>query len=222
MAHPFPMTRLVVILAGVSIASLVENRGFSQQTATTVQLPSLSSVSVSTTVSAPDAGPRLRAERANRGSLRLGGLKSARNSSVQRGPLPQQRAIAQGAAATSIDIQAQIHDFAAEEEKLLGSSKTLAKRPSPVSASNRHERFESVAVIRAKQSASGDDEPNEEKAREYLVKANRLQKAGSLGLAKNYYRLAAKYGTEEQIQLAKNGARSLSSETKFVAKSVSK
>src|SRR5687768_6411093 len=90
---------------------------------TVVQLPTFNFFGISTTVSVPDSGAGY-----------LGGVSSSASRRVERGfPIVGRgrpfgnRAIARSTQAGGVSVRAQIHDFEAMEESLLGQADALAR-----------------------------------------------------------------------------------------------
>ena len=184
----------VLTLGFASLAS-------AQQAPTTVQLPTFSFFTVSTSVSVPDSG----------GSY-LGGLMRGRDSSSTRGlspfPLLANRSMSSERDAGGMSVRAWIHDFRRMDEAVLAdavarresdpaSLKGAALSSSLEKSSPGNEKGQpsllSLADIRRQNELQ--DAAQIEEAKALFAKAEEYAAAGKLGLAKlNYKRAAARSG----------------------------
>lgn len=185
----------VVLLGSAAHAQL--------QQPTTIQLPTFSYFTVSTTVLVPDGG-----------GAYLGGISRSQSGSRERGvplggkmpfasPLFRNRGIASTQAGGGMSVHATIIDHQEIDAAVLEEG--LARRGLPASAlepppvvvarptSNAAAGVSSLAEIRREQAAAdaAQDSAREREAREYFTKATAYDQAGQAGLAKHFYRLAA-------------------------------
>lgn len=187
--YPLAFSPLIVLLSAATVRAQA-----------VVQLPSYSVFGVSTSVSVPD-----------RGSISLGGVGQSSSGSTAFGPAlgPGNRAFGRSTSASSATLHATIHDSDALDRATLARA---ARRPS-LAASGGSRRLSpysrhSVPGLAAAQSTA--DRPPEgslvdarrlhqaaaaDKDREVLdelAHARRAAEQGRLGVAKVYYRVAAR------------------------------
>lgn len=188
-----------------------------QAPATTVQLPTFSVFTVSTTVSVPDGG-----------GVFLGGVNRAADGRVERGVpgVPfRNRSIGSTRSASGMHVSATIIDHKEMDEAILaeaaakrGGAPLVADKPvtlaSDVIAGSRGPGRDSagsgdlsVAEIRRQQAAETGTQSAEGLA--YLAKAEQAAKEGKAGLAKVYYRMAATRLTGNAAKQALDGAKAL-------------
>jgi hypothetical protein len=175
--------------------------------ATTVQLPSYSYFSASSTISVPD-----------RGSVILGGVNRARDSSTTRGfgPLAN-RGRASDRGASTVSVHATIIDLAELDEAVLAEaarrrgaidpsleSVELPSRGLPHAAAPA-----SIATIRASKSQAAETEAQaaSREAAELLAKGQQAEADGKPGVARIYYQQAlrkdsAEVARQAQLRLA--------------------
>jgi len=189
---------------------------------TTLQLPTFSYFTTSTTVSVPDCGGVL-----------MGGIDRARSGSSEfgvpmlgqmpfAGPLFGNRSIGSERSAMSNWVTVQIHDFAAIDEALLGqpsSGRVAGLRPpgGAVAGSGRtlQQRYPgagsswvlapgataakppaaSVAQSRAQRAA--EQATRQDEALNYFQRGRKAEAEGKSGVAKIYYQMAARRATGE-------------------------
>jgi hypothetical protein len=188
--------------------------------ATTVQLPSYSYFSASSTISVPD-----------RGGLILGGVNRARDSSTTRGfgPLAN-RGRTSDRGASTVSVHATIIDLAELDEAVLAEA---ARRRGAAAHSSsdaadalflglpRNAAPASVAATRAEKSQTADDEAAtaEREAEELLAKGQQAEADGKAGVARIYYQQAlrkdsAEVARQAQLRLANLASRSTPDDTR--------
>lgn len=179
--------------------------------ATTVQLPTFSLFTVSTTVSVPDGG-----------GVFLGGVNRAASGRIERGVpgVPfRNRGIGSTRSASGMHVSATIIDHKEMDEAILaeaaarrGGAPLAVEKPTKVASEivagsrgpgrdSASARELSVAEIRRQQAAEVDSQSSEGLA--YLAKAEQAAAQGKTGLAKVYSRMAAsrlKGNTAKEIQ----------------------
>lgn len=164
-----------------------------QQQPVTVQLPTFSFFTVSTTVMVPD-----------RGGIRGASFSHGNYGTVRVGPGCTPRVVGLDFGAAGIGISAHIHDFAEMEKALAAGEKArweatprrdpeVARLDANVRGGNSNLR--SVAAIRREQQAAAESLKREAEA--LLAKARDAQSAGKSGIAKIYFRMAADKGVPE-------------------------
>ncbi|HEV2969150.1 MAG TPA: hypothetical protein VGY55_04110 [Pirellulales bacterium] len=198
------------ILRGVVIGAILTASpaaAFAQvRAATVVQLPTFRFFAVSTTVEVPDSGG------AEFGGFGDGASGRSENGIPGLGFHPFNNA-AGGAArgASNMSVSAEIHDFEAADRQLLGgdfnqrADASLMKLPIMLrSAESQGPREQSALAtdsaggqslgdIRRQQAA--EDSAWQEEATRLFDQASALQAAGKTGVAKIYYRMAARRAT---------------------------
>jgi hypothetical protein len=187
--------------------------------ATTVQLPSYSYFSASSTISVPD-----------RGGLILGGVNRARDSSTTRGfgPLAN-RGRASDRGASTVSVHATIIDLAELDEAVLAEAarRRGAAGPSEESAEllsrglPRADVPGSVDAIRAAklQAAETEAQAASREAAELLAKGQQAEADGKAGVARIYYQQAlrkdsAEVARQAQLRLANLASRSTPDDTR--------
>jgi hypothetical protein len=170
--------------------------------ATTVQLPSYSYFSASSTISVPD-----------RGGVILGGVNRARDSSTTRGfgPLAG-RGRASDRGASTVSVHATIIDLAELDEAVLAEAARRRGATDPTaesaellsSALPRAAAPASVAAIRAAQSqaATAEAEAATREASELLAKGQQAEADGKPGVARIYYKQAMRKNSAEVARQA--------------------
>jgi len=173
----------------------------------TVQLPTLSFFTVSTTVVVPD-----------RGGAALGGVGSSRRRSSSFGsPLipGRNRGFAAGMSIGGMSTHAFVHDFEAMDKALLeqaAAQRRSADGPEIVRDTldpARNRKVGSLAEIRAQQADAEAAEQAEALA--YFEKARRMQEQGKKGVARIYYQMALRRASgklKEQATAALESLRS--------------
>lgn len=176
------------------------------QPGTTVQLPTFSFFTVSTSVSVPD-----------RGSASLGGVNRMSSGSSTYGPFPTNRASGTGASAGGMSVHVTIHDFDAMDTAVLRQAgMTPAQIDSLRLGKTQNESVAgSVADVRRQQIAAFDKQQQE--AADYLRRGQAAEAEGKTNVAKIFYQMAARRASGElkvEIQrhldgaaLARSGAR---------------
>jgi len=152
----------------------------------TVQLPTLSFFTVSTTVVVPD-----------RGAAHLGGVGSATRSATTLGsPLAPRgnRGIAASQSVGGMSVSAFVHDFEAMDRALLEQAARQRKQSSgtplvlPGAPADQARPVASLDAIRRTQENQAAARQSETMA--YLAKAQQLEADGKPGVARIYYRMA--------------------------------
>lgn len=204
-------TWLPLVLLGLGTGSVC-----AQRPATTVQLPTLSSFSVGTTVTVPD-----------RGSAYLGGVKRAYCGRNEFGVpmLPfrpfRNSGIGREVSASGVHVTATIHDFEAMDEFLLsrptsfsqsgqarpplGVAVTPQSSPSPRSSTYGPSWDQPSVAAAARQSAAKAAEARTERfqqrqaragqAEEFFRRGQKMEAAGKTSLAKIFYEMALQRAT---------------------------
>jgi hypothetical protein len=177
---------------------------------TTVQLPTFNYFTVVTTVEVPDSGG---------GSL--GGIGSADSGRIDRGipglgfrPFTNtDSGLARSGGNAS--VQAEIQDLEAMDRALLGdnANPTAGKAPrnsSPLAADSAGSQ--SIAAMRRQQAeeSSAAQAQSQQEAKRLFDQASELQAAGKPGVAKVYYRMAARRATGSLRDRAVAALRELS------------
>ncbi len=182
---------------------------FAQRPGTTVQLPTLSSFSVGTTVTVPD-----------RGSAYLGGISRAATGRTQFGTpmLPlRNSAIGRRMSTSGVRVTATIHDFQAMDEFLLSGRPVSPMRPpsgvatlQPTSPDHRLSWDGSSVVEAARRSAAGLAEARVRRASQQRIRAaeaveffqrgQKAEAAGKPNVAKIFYHTAALRATGQLKQ----------------------
>ena len=184
-----------------------------QQNAVTVQLPTFSFFTVSTTVMVPDGGGARGASfsHGNYGTVRVG-------PGIGRPP----RVVGIDFGAAGIGVSAHIHDFAEMERALAAGEKARWEATPPrdpgvarLDANVRRgsdSSLRSVASIRRQQDAAANALKQEALA--LLAKARDAQGQGKSGVAKIYFQMAADKGVSEirgealaELRKLKDGAK---------------
>jgi hypothetical protein len=179
--------------------------------ATTVQLPTFNTFSVSTTVSVPD-----------RGGASLGGIGRAYSGRNENGvpivgklpflgPITGGRGIGSSTSSSGVSVHATIIDHEELDKAVLAEAAskrgTELPRVQPRKSTDSdvaHKPFESVAAIKARVAA--EDAARQQQADAYLQKAESAETAGRLASARSYYLLAAKHSQGERQQEAQTNA----------------
>ena len=184
-------------LTAVLLTAALAADAAAQQPGSTVQLPTFSRFSGSTTVSVPD-----------RGSVYLGGVNraaSGRNSF--RSPLMPWRpsrnsALGTRRSAANMHVTATIHDFEAMDRYLLSqptSFRPTASRPSvpaqPRRLATRSEPSLSMSVADARARRIQQQQTRRHEAVQFFERGREVEAAGKLGVAKIYYQMAARRAT---------------------------
>ena len=160
--------------------------------AQTIQLPSIHTFSVDTTVVVPDSGTGF-----------IAGGKQARTSSNQFGGLPPGRAIGVDRQAAGMAVTARIHDPEAADVALLKEAQARRARTgaAPTRTTGRglalapdDPGLHSVAELRRGHSAAAPG-GNERATLEFIERARRASSAGKTAIAASYYRSASRQAT---------------------------
>jgi hypothetical protein len=183
---------LIVLSAIVSLwASRATGQG---AVPTTVQVPTFHYFTSTGSVLVPDGG-----------DVVLGDVDGATLGRIEQGipGLPSRpltnSSIGSGVVTGNVSVSAQIHDFEAMDQALLGKTSNDAIHPPLArgeyldSARRDGVSLQSVAVLRAKQAAEDADRDREAAAA--LARGRELQVAGKLGVAKIYFQTATKQST---------------------------
>lgn len=180
------MFRYLVLLSGLLFASAAS--------AQVVQLPSLNTFSVQTSVLVPDSG-----------NAYLGGTNRSSHWMASRGPgwgpLGRNRGRAGGASSSGMSITATIIDNAELDALVLEEARAIRAEKGIVLADETHSRIAvprdspatSVAAIKRELAAA--DATQEAEAEQDLKRAIAYERAGEGALARNYYRVAARKST---------------------------
>jgi hypothetical protein len=179
--------------AALLAAGLVASPALAQNQATTVQLPSFSSFSVSTSVSVPD-----------RGGAFLGGTKTSSNGSTHYGPFPGARASGSNTGASNAWVFVHIHDHEALDAATLAAARgSSPAAPGPGELTSRLKQtapeaapLGGLAAARAKhatQVAAATQYVTEQ-----IARADALAAAGKLDSAEVIYRMALKRADSAQ------------------------
>jgi hypothetical protein len=161
-----------------------------------VQLPTFHFFTVDTTVLVPDGGD------AFLGGINSGGAANQQSGIPGLGGRPfTNSAMATSTAASGASVSAQIHDLDAMDKALLGSDvqgiafhpplalpQQLAAALAPSATDSG--RLQSVAAIRAQR--AGEDAAADRQATADLERGRQLLAAGKTGVAKIYFRTAAR------------------------------
>jgi hypothetical protein len=196
--------RAVLLTSCIALLLAVQAPAFGQaQPATTVQLPTFRFFTVQTSVSVPDGG-----------GAYLGGMKTARDSSLTRGFGPfRNRGIGSDRGAAGMSVHATIIDLKEMDDAILAEA--AAGRPgaaafdpdaaraellsrhvgktftSATTASSDPEPLAgSVAAIRAQNAAAAEARTAE--AAQYFAKAQAAETEGKPAVAKYYYQMVAR------------------------------
>jgi hypothetical protein len=160
-----------------------------------VQLPTFRFFGISTTVSVPDSGGAYLGgnSRSSRGSIHRG-LPGLSKAPVVGRPFGN-RGIAGSTETGGMSVHAQIHDFEAMEQALVGQATEVARHSPPAARFSNHAAAAksdraSVAAIRQQQAARQSAITTE--ARQDYDRARELLAAGKTGVAKIYLQRAAK------------------------------
>lgn len=182
-----------------------------QPVATTVQLPTFNTFSVSTTVSVPD-----------RGGAYLGGIGRAYSGRNENGipivgklpflgPITGGRGIGSSTSSSGVSVHATIIDHEELDKAVLAEAASKRGAESPrvqprksTDSEVAHKPFESVAAIKARVAA--EDAARQEQAEAYIQKAESAETAGRLASARSYYLLAARHSQGERQQEAQSNA----------------
>lgn len=202
----------VTAIFGFAFCGLVTSTSAQQSLpATTVQLPTFSQFTITTTVSVPD-----------RGGAFLGGLNSgASNSSrLGNGPL-QTRSLSSTRAATGVSVSATVIDHEEIDRAILAEaaskqapmdstamkaaaiSKAVAVESRPTSRSTPYSSDTlpgSVAAIRQRNASAADLEVAEVAG--YLAKARQAEAENKPGVAKIFYQMVARRDQGEMKRVA--------------------
>jgi hypothetical protein len=201
-------------LAVLILGSLVVPSGRAQQPlpATTVQLPSYSYFSASSTISVPD-----------RGGVILGGVNRARDSNTTRGFGPfANRGRASDRGASTVSVHATIIDLEELDEAVLAEAARRRGARTPSSAdeadalslgASRHAAPASVAAIRTAQSQAAETEAEAaaREAAELLAKGQQAEADGKPGVARIYYQQVLRKDSAEVARQAQSRLSSLAS-----------
>jgi hypothetical protein len=178
---------MILRAAIIAMAILIS----SSATAQVVQLPSMSTFSVETSVLVPDSG-----------AAYLGGVNRSSHWMSSRGPgwgpLGRNRGTAAGASAGGMMVRATIIDndeldkLVLEEAAAIRAEKGIGPpdHSRPTIAVPRDSAAMSVAAI--KRELAAEDAAAEAEARRDFDKALAYERAGEGALAKNYFRVAAR------------------------------
>jgi hypothetical protein len=194
---------------GWALLAFAASDAFAQRS-TSVQLPTFSFFSASTTVSVPDGG-----------NAYIGGVNRASSGGNQFGsPLGgpfRNSSIGSQAGASSMRVTAQIHDFEAMDEYLLGqpgASRPLGailpqgaaalgmtlrpRRPAPGPIWSPPPAAESplaASLADADARRSSHDATRRDEARDFFERARKAEAEGKSSVAKVYYQMAARRAT---------------------------
>jgi hypothetical protein len=159
--------------------------------AQTIQLPSIHTFSVDTTVVVPDSGTGF-----------IAGGKQARTSSSQFGGLPAGRAIGVDRQGAGMAVTAKIHDPEAADAALLNEAQARRARTDAAPARKTgaglalapdDPGLHSVAELRRRQGAAAPG--NQRETLEFIERARRASTAGKSAIADSYYRSASRQAT---------------------------
>jgi hypothetical protein len=155
---------------------------------TTVQLPTFSFFTVSTTVSVPDQG-----------STSLGGVNSVSNGSTAYGPsFPGNRASGASSSAGGMSVHVTIHDFESMDAETLRQAGMTPAQIDALrlgSAQKDASAPASVADVRRQQLAAVDKKQQE--ATEYYRRGQTAESEGKGNVAKIYFQMAARRASGE-------------------------
>ncbi len=199
--------RIQAMWLAATAFGLIAGEAFGQQAAA-VQLPTISSFSVNTTVSVPD-----------RGSVLLGGVHRAASGRSEFGaPLLPLRNRSFGAerSASGMRVSVFIHDFEAMDEYLLSQPTRFRPRQARLAADRPRDVWQkrlenaragsagplgmSVAELGAQHRR--DEQMREEEARGWFERGQNAEAAGKANVARVYYQIAARRaegGLKDQI-----------------------
>jgi hypothetical protein len=230
------MMRVQAVQLAVIVAALAAPLAASAQT---VQLPTYSFTTVSTTVMVPD-----------RGAAFLGGINRAASGRSEYGvpglPLPgfQNRAIGQERGASNMWVTATIHDFEAMDQALLSTPTVTgfgglpgdmprgltAPRPQfaapaprePVNLAGNWRREAAPAApvhdAAAEEAArAGRQVARSQEAENYFARGQQAEADGKPNVAKIYYQMAARRATGDLKQLVQSRLDVVSGRTTAVA-----
>lgn len=205
---------VVIVIAGLMVAT-TPGSAAAQQNAVTIQLPTYSSFSVSTTVLVPD-----------RGSAALGGIGRSAMGASQFGPAPLPagtRAIGVERQAQNAHVFAQIHDFREMEQALIGDGagndvgRLTVLRPNGLTGAAVHPRPVNIGQRGGKPlavQASGDvagqlsveewkrlraqqAADQERQVKEWMQRAAAADESGNRGAARVYLNMAYRQADAE-------------------------
>ncbi len=198
------MKRTMALLLALGTLSLAGPSAVNaQQYGTTVQLPTFSFFSVSTTVLAPDSG------RGYMGML----SRAGRVRPTYGAPLVRNRGLSNFANFAGMSVSAQVHDLRWMDEMLLGRVEIVEPQPDEHSLASRSKFAQQLAqetVSSAQAAAYGSMHVNDIRQRkaaeraaavtEFLVKAEDSRERGKLSLSKYYLQRAAMQSAGELKQ----------------------
>ena len=191
------MRRVTACFSLLVVGLIVQSAPAQQNRATSVQLPTFSFFSTSTTVSVPD-----------RGSVFMGGVNRARSGSRQFGAplLPfGNRAMGSSRGAMGTRVSVWIHDFEAIDEALLSqptasggyrngllprTSDSWQRRLAESQDSSGRQPAPSLEDIRQNRLAAQQTRANE--ALVFFERAKKAEEAGKANVARIYYQMVAR------------------------------
>ncbi len=178
-----PRNFSLILLGGFVLLAGPSQAVFAQ---VAVQQPVFEATSVNTTVSVPD-----------RGRIHLGSIGQARESRTTFGPLRSGTNIGLDRQHTGVSVGVYVHDFEAMDQYLLNQGTTSSPAGSSHLSGNaghawnqlqaRHSGLPSTAQIAPQPAA---------KSEKYWRLGQQAEREGKRSVAKLYYRIAGKYGSE--------------------------
>jgi hypothetical protein len=205
MSHRLLLLTLVPLLAATAQAQVV-------------QLPSMHTFSIRTSVLVPD-----------RGGTYLGGVNRAAHGSTSRGAgwSPLGRNVGRGGtvAGTGVMVHATIIDHAELDEMVLEEARAMREVKGLVDADTSRPRIApprdsaATSVAAIKRELAAEDDAMEAEAKQDFEKAVAYERAGEGALARNYYRVAARKSTGEIKQKSLQRLAALAAASKSTTKS---
>jgi len=205
MSHRLLVLTFACLLAGIAEAQVV-------------QLPSMHTFSISTSVLVPD-----------RGGAYLGGVRRAAHGSTSRGsgwgPLGRNTVRGGTVAGTGVMVHATIIDHSELDELVLEEARAMREIKGLVGADTARPRVATprdsapVSLAAIKRELAAEDEAIEAEAKQDFEKALAYERAGEGALARNYYRVAARKSTGEVKQKCLQRLAALAAASKSTTKS---
>jgi hypothetical protein len=179
--------RLLIVVKRALVAGLVFGGTplNAQQQGVTLQLPTFSSFSVTTSVLVPDSG-----------GAYMGGIGRGRSSRNRHGaPFGRgQNATGSQRQAAGMHVQAHVHDLSGMDKALRGPG-PLSRQMSAAQSGALGEPIASLKDIERERKAAADAQQAE--ATDLFRRGREAQAAGKTSLAKTYYQMALRRATGE-------------------------
>lgn len=191
------------------------------QQATTVQLPTFSFFTVSTTVSVPDSGAAYASYAA--------GIRRSSTGHTAFGPSsgPGRRALGSSRSASSLGVAASIHDFNSLDEQLKRGASSSSDSPAGARAAAEDPLSERLAdsaestagqpppgsVAEARRQRAADAEARQAEALGYFQRADKAAADGKTSMARMFFQMAARRASGDLKQTIEGRLESLASAT---------